>query len=338
MDKKTYLIYAAALGLLLCSAALIYIFAGRDSWVCEQGSWIKRGITFLPKPDEPCERQETVASFEECVQAGNPVMESYPRQCRIASGAMFVEEIEEPGKPENPVIIDSPQPGAKVNNPLRIKGRARGSWYFEASFPAKLYDAAGSLLAEIPVTAQGDWMTEDFVPFSSEMSFTVPSTATGTLVLEKDNPSGLPEQADEVRVPVVFEFAPDPQMVIKAYFSNNQLDPEISCIKVFPVERSIPATEAVARAALQELLKGPTAAEQAAGYYSSINSGVDLLDLAIEDGVAKADFSERMEYQMGGSCRVSAIRSQIAETLKQFPTVREVVISVNGRTEDVLQP
>lgn len=32
-------------------------------------------------------------NFEECVMAGNPVMESYPRQCRTDDGKIFVEEI-----------------------------------------------------------------------------------------------------------------------------------------------------------------------------------------------------------------------------------------------------
>jgi len=35
-----------------------------------------------------------VTSFDECVEAGNPVMESYPRQCRH-DGQLFVEQIEE---------------------------------------------------------------------------------------------------------------------------------------------------------------------------------------------------------------------------------------------------
>lgn len=36
---------------------------------------------------------EVIASFEECAAAGNPIMESYPRQCRTAEGQLFVEEI-----------------------------------------------------------------------------------------------------------------------------------------------------------------------------------------------------------------------------------------------------
>jgi hypothetical protein len=36
-----------------------------------------------------------ISSFEECVAAGNPVMESHPRQCRDpVSGETFIEEIE----------------------------------------------------------------------------------------------------------------------------------------------------------------------------------------------------------------------------------------------------
>ena len=34
-----------------------------------------------------------INSFEDCVADGNPVMESYPRQCRTEDGKHFVEEI-----------------------------------------------------------------------------------------------------------------------------------------------------------------------------------------------------------------------------------------------------
>lgn len=40
--------------------------------------------------------QEAISSFEECVSAGNPVMESHPRQCR-SGDQLFVEEIQEIG-------------------------------------------------------------------------------------------------------------------------------------------------------------------------------------------------------------------------------------------------
>lgn len=34
-----------------------------------------------------------ITNFEECIKAGNPVLESYPAQCRTPDGKHFVEEI-----------------------------------------------------------------------------------------------------------------------------------------------------------------------------------------------------------------------------------------------------
>ena len=36
-----------------------------------------------------------ITNFDECAEAGNPVMESYPRKCRTSSGREFVEEIKQ---------------------------------------------------------------------------------------------------------------------------------------------------------------------------------------------------------------------------------------------------
>jgi spore germination protein GerM len=125
---------------------------------------------------------------------------------------------------------------------------------------------------------------------------------------------------------------------VKVFFNNNNLDPEFSCNKVFPVERLIQKTDEPERAALSELLNGPTQSDAAQGFFTSINSGVKINSLSIARGVAVVDFDERLEFQVGGSCRVAAISSEIRETLKQFPNIDEVIISINGRTEDILQP
>ena len=37
-----------------------------------------------------------VTDFESCVATGNPVMESYPMQCRTKDGRTFVQEIKVP--------------------------------------------------------------------------------------------------------------------------------------------------------------------------------------------------------------------------------------------------
>lgn len=92
-----------------------------------------------------------------------------------------------------------------VTSPLHIKGTARGTWYFEASFPVKLLNDKEEVIATGHATAEGDWMTTDFVPFTATLEFTAPTTELGILVLQKNNPSGLPEHDDELRIPVRFK-------------------------------------------------------------------------------------------------------------------------------------
>ncbi|MEK7614829.1 MAG: Gmad2 immunoglobulin-like domain-containing protein, partial [Patescibacteria group bacterium] len=78
-------------------------------------------------------------------------------------------------------------------------------WYFEASFPVELQDKNGNVIAQGPAQAQGDWMTDAYVPFEATLTFTKPADGeTGTLILRKDNPSGLPEHDDFVKIPVKF--------------------------------------------------------------------------------------------------------------------------------------
>lgn len=148
--------------------------------------------------------QISIESFEECVAAGNPVAESYPRQCR-ANGELFVENIGNELEKIDLIRLDSPRPNASVSSPLTLQGEARGYWYFEASFPIEIRDANGLLLGQHYTEAQSEWMTEAFVPFKGTLNFQTPTTATGTLILRKDNASGLPEHDDELVVPIKFQ-------------------------------------------------------------------------------------------------------------------------------------
>ena len=118
------------------------------------------------------------------------------------------------------IRVQSPAPNAVVTtNSLTVKGEARGNWYFEASFPVRLYDANGKELAVKPAQAQGEWMTTNFVPFEVTLNFTKPATATGTLVLEKDNPSGLPQFDDKITIPI--RFTAEQTQVISPIVKNN---------------------------------------------------------------------------------------------------------------------
>lgn len=146
----------------------------------------------------------TVSSFEECLSQGNVIMESYPPQCRTEDGEIFVQDIGNELEMSDEIMIDSPRPQAKVAAPLGISGQARGSWFFEGSLSAEILDINETVLGTAVLQATGEWMTEDFVPFVGEISFDAPVSTTGTLVIKNANPSGLPENSKELRIPVIF--------------------------------------------------------------------------------------------------------------------------------------
>src|SRR3989338_698665 len=146
-----------------------------------------------------------ITNFKECADAGNPIMESYPRQCITADGPLFVEDIGNANEKADLIRLDAPQPGAVITSPLTVRGEARGTWFFEASFPLVLVDWDGKIIAEGYAQAQSDWMTEEFVPFEGTLTFTTPSYGErGALIAKKDNPSGLPEHDDALEIPIMF--------------------------------------------------------------------------------------------------------------------------------------
>jgi hypothetical protein len=104
----------------------------------------------------------------------------------------------------NDIIIEDPLPGATVASPLTVRGSARGTWFFEASFPVILENRSGKVLAQTPAQTMENWMTADFIPFSATLVFDTANDFIGTLIFKKDNPSGLPQYDKEVRVPVKF--------------------------------------------------------------------------------------------------------------------------------------
>jgi len=280
-----------------------------------------------------------ISTFEECVAAGYPVQESYPERCTTPDGKTFTRDIGNELEKSDLIVIETPRPGQTISNPVVIKGKARGNWYFEASFPARLIDANGQSLGTMPIQANGEWMTTEFVPFTATMDFISPSTKTGTLILKKDNPSGLPENDDELRIPVTFNnFDPNAgeKTSVNVFFGNSVRGAE--CEKVLSVVREVPKVATIGRSSLEELLKGPTSAEQSQGFSTALNAEAKVNSLTITNSIARVDFDSNLDKSVAGSCRVLAIRAQIEETLKQFPTVQDVIISINGKTENILEP
>jgi len=108
-------------------------------------------------------------------------------------------------EPIGDIIVDSPKVNSEVGEKIAISGKAKGNWFFEASFPIQLQDPEGNILATGTASANGDWMTENFVPFSASLSFSIPTTTGyGIIIFKNDNPSGDPARDKTFEVPVSF--------------------------------------------------------------------------------------------------------------------------------------
>ena len=232
------------------------------------------------------------------------------------------------------IVVFSPVPNEEVSGTISLSGKAR---VFESQLNARLIINNQKILEE-NITANapdmglfGDFSKEITIPQSANQD----NLAAALEVFDYSAKDG--SEIDKVVIPVFIKKSET--TIIKVFFGNSKMDPEASCNKVFPVERVIYKTQTVARKSLEELIKGPTDKETGESYFTSLNKeGIIIQSLVVEDGIAKADFNSELEEAVGGSCRVAAIRTQITETLKQFQTVKSVVISIDGRTEDILQP
>lgn len=97
MRRTNIVLKLVAIVLLLLAAWGIYQISPKIAWV---------GIGMSESQSPP---QNSITDFESCVAAGNPVMESYPRQCR-ANGQTFVEDINafphaDPHSPEPELVF-----------------------------------------------------------------------------------------------------------------------------------------------------------------------------------------------------------------------------------------
>ena len=91
--------------------------------------------------------------------------------------------------------------------------------------------------------------------------------------------------------------------------------------KVAVATRSVVAGPAVARAALNELLKGPTEEEAARGLRSALPAGTTIASLElVPECVAEADLSRELD---------EAAKAQVVFTLTQFATVCEVSVNAD---------
>jgi len=114
---------------------------------------------------------------------------------------------------------------------------------------------------------------------------------------------------------------------VKVYFYH---DPG-EYIDLAPVKRSVNAS-APARPAIEALLAGPTAVERRRGF-GPLASASDFRigSLKISGGAARINFvSNRRWAGWPGDLAPVRFKTAVELTLKQFPSVRRVIVSLNG--------
>ncbi len=109
------------------------------------------------------------------------------------------------GKGTESIRIQNLSPHNTIASPLIIKGVARGSWFFEATFPVKLVAEDGTLLASGIAKADGDWKTDAFIPFHSQLIFTSIGHTGGIITFERGNNFGN-EKNRGFNIPVSFYY------------------------------------------------------------------------------------------------------------------------------------
>lgn len=112
----------------------------------------------------------------------------------------------EPENVDSSIIqLDNLEAGSTVSSPLTITGTVPPGWMFEASFPITLFDDNGEIITQSygePIPPD-DWMSGEPVRFTATLTFET-DAESGFIRFEKDNPSGLPENAESYDVAVNF--------------------------------------------------------------------------------------------------------------------------------------
>ena len=276
------------------------------------GPWADE-LSFMP----PASAQAgTLEIFETSAKDGS-ITTIASVKVRLAPGA----------KPGTTLSFDQPDDGAVVTLPLHVAFRgARG----DEQLSLRLTAADGKVLQQM-VRAQLGYIVANISGAATSGPATLEiARSDGTLLARRTLRIAAPEETQTVKV---------------AWAVRDAEEVTLQTLRV-------PRTSQVATAALNELLWGPVADD--AGYSTALptpaevlsypgrttswGARVRLLKLTITDGVALANFSPELRAYGGGAARVAMIRKQIETTLRQFPSVKEVVIAIEGQTEGVLEP
>lgn len=114
---------------------------------------------------------------------------------------------------------------------------------------------------------------------------------------------------------------------VTLYFSDDQAE------FLVPETRQIANVPDTAKAAIEELIKGP----QEDGNNATIPSGTQVLGVEVNQGIAYVNFSkELIDNHWGGSTGELMTISSIVNTLTEFENIQKVQILVEGKVVETI--
>ncbi len=121
-------------------------------------------MIFLSGCVEQSGEEIKITNFEECIAAGNPVMESYPRQCMTPEGETFTEEINMEPSGEEEAINMAKQAASGLDSTILsndattmtvknvVQARCPGCWMVELEYSLHEEDSNRVQKAIVKVT------------------------------------------------------------------------------------------------------------------------------------------------------------------------------------------
>lgn len=240
-----------------------------------------------------------------------------------------------------------------LTNPFVING---STFVFENSFLWRVKDSNGEMVAG--GMAQADSPDIGIPgPYRIKGFFEIlPQTKDGLLEVYYGS---FKDGSDVILLSVPVVFGQMQTKEVEVFFSNVKKDPNMmDCSKVYPVKRMVVVSDPVqniektdASSALamvtdialdlkmHELLLGPTVAEKNEGFITNLPDYVNQPEVYWQGEGLFMNFDESLQAGVGGSCRVTAIRAQIENTMGDVCTdLGACYIMVNNNQEEALQP
>lgn len=186
---------------------------------------------------------------------------------------------------------------------------------------------AATPIAQLPVTSTTSTPATSIIPEATTTTLT-PSTTTTASTSTTTSVAQVTTTSTRPSAP-----AAEQTMMVAPYFYIDEAGhPNRTGPFVAPVAREVDRSVAVARAAIEQLLTGPTSGEREGvpAISTAIPAGVRLLALTIDEDIATIDLSEEFAAT-DTSPTVAQRAAQVVFTLARFDSVAEVLFRQDGK-------